>query len=181
MILYQEAKSIIGNILLKIGKRGKRLLLTYTKVLQKSEWRPDRNLTDLNNLDHILKTVFTKSILLVLMVKLNKKINSTWKGDRMTPWRVSWLAFAAREKNIPHLPSFSLQDLKCLSIQDALRNAGPRTKHNWSSAGQNNRPAAPLLSAEITDYCLCSSGSTRIQSILVRTVSCYRLKDQFLM
>lgn len=42
---------------------------------------PARNQTDVNNLDHVHRTVFTKSVLLVLMVKLNIKINSTWKGD----------------------------------------------------------------------------------------------------
>lgn len=82
----------------KRGSRKKRLCLTCTEVLQKSE---ARNQSDLNDLDHVHRAILAKSMLLVLMVKLNK-ISSTSEGNkgRMTHWTVRWLVFVTRGKNI---------------------------------------------------------------------------------
>lgn len=69
---------------------------------------PARNQTDVNNLDHVHRTVFTKSVLLVRMVKLNIKINSTWKGDgENDPLNGELISLCCkREEHIP--PAFLL-------------------------------------------------------------------------
>lgn len=133
----------------KRGSRKKRLCLTCTEVLQKSE---ARNQSDLNDLDHVHRAILAKSMLLVLMVKLNK-ISSTSEGNkgRTIHWMVRWLAFVTR-----HLLLF-----EGALLQRILRKAGHRTRHNRSSKGQHNRSAAPLIFAEMTDYCLSSSGSNK--------------------